>query len=77
MTAEKIAITLPPEQVAAAKEAVAAGRAGSVSAYISAAVAKYSRTEGLSDLVATMRAEDGVPSEEDYAWAAEVLGLDR
>jgi Arc/MetJ-type ribon-helix-helix transcriptional regulator len=77
MTTEKIAITLPPEQVAAAKEAVKTGRAGSVSAYVSAAIAQYRRTEGLSDLIATMRAEDGPPSEEDYAWAAEVLGLDR
>ena len=34
MTAAKIAITLPPEQLARAKRAVRSGRAESVSAYI-------------------------------------------
>lgn len=40
MTRQKIAITLPEEQVAAARRAVAEGRSPSVSAYISQALAR-------------------------------------
>ena len=73
MTARKIAITLPPDQVRAAKRAVATGRAPSVSAYISAALARQVRADELAELVARMRAEDGAPTEEDYAWADAAL----
>jgi antitoxin ParD1/3/4 len=74
MTARKIAITLPPAQVKAAKRAVAAGRATSVSAYISAALARQARADALAELVAEMRAEDGAPTADDYAWADSALG---
>jgi len=43
MTRKKIAITLPEEQVAAARRAVAEGRSPSVSAYISQALAGQAR----------------------------------
>lgn len=75
MTTVKIAVTLPPEQVTAAKRAVQEGRAASVSAYVSAALAHAEESEGLAALLADMRAEAGPPSEEDYAWAREVLDL--
>jgi Arc/MetJ-type ribon-helix-helix transcriptional regulator len=76
----KITISLPHEQAAQAREAVARGDAASVSSYISAAlaaVAPTSRDEGdtLAELVAEMIAEDGVPSPEAYAWADKVLGI--
>lgn len=77
----KLAISLPQEQVAQAREAVARGEASSVSSYVSAALAavrpKFPGEEHdtLDDLVADMIAEDGVPSPEAYAWADEVLGL--
>lgn len=73
LTRVKIAISLPREQVAAAQRAVNAGRAASVSAYISRALEEQSNAESLSELVALMRSEDGPPSADDYAWADSVL----
>lgn len=69
----KIAVSLPPEQVVAAKRAVAEGRATSVSAYVSEAMAMREREESLSDLVTEWLAEDGKPGPEAYAWADRVL----
>jgi Arc/MetJ-type ribon-helix-helix transcriptional regulator len=77
----KITISLPQEQAAQAREAVARGEAASVSSYISAALAAvapsaFEGSDTLADLVADMLAEDGMPSPEAYAWADKVLGLD-
>jgi Arc/MetJ-type ribon-helix-helix transcriptional regulator len=72
-TRVKIAISLPREQVAAAQRAVSAGRAASVSAYVSRALEAHDNTDSLSELVALMRSEDGPPSADDYAWADAVL----
>jgi hypothetical protein len=52
------------------------GRAASVSAYIADAMAQSARTRSITGLVADMRAEDGQPSEEDYAWARRALGVE-
>lgn len=52
------------------------GRAASVSAYIADAMAQAARTRSITRLVADMRAEDGQPSEEDYAWARRALGVE-
>ena len=52
------------------------GRAASVSAYIAEAMAQSARTRSITGLVADMRAEDGQPSEEDYAWARRALGVE-
>ena len=78
----KITISLPQEQAAQAREAVARGEASSVSNYISAALAAVEPPavneeddDTLADLVADMIAEHGRPSPEAYAWADEVLGL--
>jgi Arc/MetJ-type ribon-helix-helix transcriptional regulator len=71
----KIAVSLPDELVAAARRAVAEGRAASVSAYVAGALARQLREEDLSATIAEMRAEHGVPSVEDYAWADRVLGI--
>ena len=38
-------------------------------------MAQSARTRSISRLVADMRAEDGQPSEEDYAWARRALGV--
>jgi Arc/MetJ-type ribon-helix-helix transcriptional regulator len=72
----KLAVSLPDELAEQARRAVREGRAASVSAYIAAAIAEAERTRGIAALVADMRAEDGPPSEEDYAWARRALGLD-
>ncbi|MHB1613360.1 MAG: toxin-antitoxin system antitoxin subunit [Actinomycetes bacterium] len=70
----KIAVSLPDELVQAARQAVADGRATSVSAFVAAAMANRERTESLAALVADIIAEDGEPSSEDYAWADRALG---
>ena len=76
MTRRKIAITLPEEQVAAARQAVAAGRAASVSAYIAQALARRDADEELSESIAEIYSEVGEPSEEDRAWARRALGIE-
>ncbi len=73
-TTGKIAVSLPEPQIAAAKQAVREGRAASVSAYVSEALARCQQDDDLADLVAEWTAKDGVPSLEDYAWADAVLG---
>jgi Arc/MetJ-type ribon-helix-helix transcriptional regulator len=76
MTRRKIAITLPEEQVAAAHQAVADGRAASVSAYISQALARRSAEEEMAEAIAEIYAETGQPTEEERAWARRVLGVE-
>jgi antitoxin ParD1/3/4 len=76
MTRQKIAITLPEEQVAAARRAVADGRAPSVSAYISQALARRDADEELAESIAEIYAETGPPSEEERTWARRVLGIE-
>lgn len=79
--AAKITVSLPPEQVEQAREAVANGAASSVSAYISAALAAVTplletdEEDTLADFAADLIAEDGVPSAEAYAWADRVLAM--
>ncbi len=80
-----ITVSLPDEQVAAATRAVDGGRADSVSAYVSAALAasakadqgkpEQRRGEPLADILAGWDAEAGPPSPEDDAWARRALGL--
>ncbi len=71
----KIAVSLPDNLAGQAREAVREGRAASVSAYIADAMAQAARTTSITQLVADMRAEDGVPDEDDRAWARRALGL--
>jgi Arc/MetJ-type ribon-helix-helix transcriptional regulator len=71
----KIAVSLPDEQVAEARAAVAAGRAASVSAYVSEALGRRSADEELLALLAEDDERYGPPSAEDYARAREALGL--
>src|SRR5215469_9763602 len=73
MTRQKIAITLPEEQVAVAQRAVAEGRAASVSAYISQALARRDTDDELAEAIAEIYAESGEPTEDDRQWARRVL----
>jgi Arc/MetJ-type ribon-helix-helix transcriptional regulator len=72
----KITVTLPDELAEQARAAVREGRAPSVSAYIAEAMTQSARTRSITRLVADMRAEDGQPSEGDYAWARRALGVE-
>lgn len=60
----KIAVSLPDEQVQAAKRAVAAGRAASVSAFVSDALARAVREDSLTELLEEMNQELGEPSQD-------------
>ena len=71
----KIAVSLPDELVAAAKRAVAEGRSASVSAYVAEALARQAGADDLVAMIGEMRAAHGAPSDEDYAWADQALGI--
>lgn len=71
----KIAVSLPDDLVAAARHAVADGRAASVSAFVASAIEEQGRYEQLAVLLSEMAAEAGPPAEEDRIWARETLGL--
>lgn len=72
----KIAVSLPDELVAAARQSVAQGRARSVSAFIADAIEERGRYDDLADLLAEMAAEAGPPTEQDRVWARKALGVD-
>ncbi len=72
----KIAISLPDEVLAAARQAVADGRASSLSGYISSTLAERQDYEDLAELLAEMAGETGRPSDADRRWARRALGLD-
>jgi Arc/MetJ-type ribon-helix-helix transcriptional regulator len=61
MTREKIAVSLPPNLVKAAKSAVRRGRAPNVSAYVADALAEKVMIDDLSALLAEMLTETGGP----------------
>ena len=69
----KIAITLPPEQLARVRRAVRRGRAPSVSAYIARALAQQDREESLAELLRDLVAEHGEPTVKERQWARRVL----
>lgn len=59
MTTSKIAVSLPDVLVERARRAVAEGRAGSVSAYVAAAMEEKGKLDDLADLLQEMLAETG------------------
>jgi Arc/MetJ-type ribon-helix-helix transcriptional regulator len=65
----KIAVSLPDEQVAAIKRAVASGRARTVSSFISEAVERAQKEDSLAAVLADLDRELGEPSERAQAWA--------
>lgn len=72
----KIAISLPDEVLAAARQAVSDGQANSLSGYIASTLAERQDYEDLAALLAEMAAETGEPTSEDRRWARRALGLD-
>jgi Arc/MetJ-type ribon-helix-helix transcriptional regulator len=65
----KIAVSLPDEQVAAIKRAVASGRARTVSSFISEAVERAQKEDSLAAVLADLDRELGEPSGQAQAWA--------
>ncbi|MDX6199919.1 MAG: hypothetical protein QOJ79_3070 [Actinomycetota bacterium] len=75
MTREKIAVSLPAELVRAAKSAVKAGRAASVSGYVEAALAAHAVNDD-DTWIDEWLAETGGPlTAEEIAWADRALGF--
>jgi Arc/MetJ-type ribon-helix-helix transcriptional regulator len=72
---QKIVISLPKDQVAAARRAVAEGRSPSVSAYIARALARRDADDEFAETMAQIYAETGPPTAADRAWARQALGL--
>jgi Arc/MetJ-type ribon-helix-helix transcriptional regulator len=71
----RITVSLPAHLVDAANDAVRAGRASSVSAYVAEALAEKAGRENLEDFLADWRGGVGPPSQDDTEWAEQVLGL--
>lgn len=70
----KIAVSLPDEQVAAARAAVAEGRAASVSAYVAEALSRRSIEDELLHLLEQDEAAGEPTTDEHRAWARQALG---
>lgn len=68
-------ITVDEETARAARDAVAADRAPSVSAWVASAIANQALRERLTDVLADIRVELDPASDEETAWARSVLGL--
>ena len=77
MTAAKIAITLPREQLLKAKQAVKSGEASSVSGYIASALAEKEQRESLRALVDELKRDHGEPNKREIAWAKRALSRRR
>ena len=73
MTKSKIAISLPPDQIAWVHREVRAGRAGSVSGYIARVLAEQERRESLGELLRDLIKQHGEPSAKDVKWAKRAL----
>lgn len=69
----KITVSLPDEQVAELKAAVRAGRARSVSALVTQALADHRQSDTLDDLLAHLERVHGPVPEADRAWARQAL----
>ena len=73
MTRSKIAISLPPQQLARVHREIRAGRADSVSGYISRVLEEQERRESLRVLLRDLVEQHGAPSPEDLKWAEQAL----
>jgi Arc/MetJ-type ribon-helix-helix transcriptional regulator len=73
MTRAKIAISIPQEQLSRVHKEIRAGRADSVSGYISLLLEEQEKRESLRALLRDLIAQHGQPSEKDKRWAERAL----
>ena len=73
MTRAKIAISLPKDQLARVHREVQAGRADSVSGYITQVLADYEKRESLRVLLRDLIDRYGEPALKDIQWAERAL----
>jgi Arc/MetJ-type ribon-helix-helix transcriptional regulator len=76
-TTERVTVTLPKELAERLRQRVSAGEAESVSGYVTSIIEERFEKELLTRWMADMEAVGGKPTEEDYAWADEVVRLAR
>jgi Arc/MetJ-type ribon-helix-helix transcriptional regulator len=77
MTRSKIAITLPKDQLARVHQEVLAGRANSVSGYITRVLAEHEKSESLRALLRDLIEQYGEPTVKDTKWAERALASRR
>ena len=77
MTKSKIAISLPKDQLARVHREVRAGRADSVSGYITHVLTEHEKRESLRELLRDLIAQHGEPAAKDIQWAKRALALRR
>ncbi len=73
MTRAKIAISLPKDELARVRREVRAGRADSISGYITRVLAEHEKRESLHTLLEDLIKLHGEPSVEDVKWAESVF----
>jgi Arc/MetJ-type ribon-helix-helix transcriptional regulator len=73
MTTSKVAISMPSEVLSLAKRKVRAGRAKSLSAFVSEAVDEKLQREDLADILAAMDNEHGKPDAASEKWAKRIV----
>lgn len=73
MSTSKVALSIPAEVLEQAKKEVAAGRAKSLSSFVSAALDEKLRRDELAAILDAMDASYGAPSKAARAWARRVL----
>ena len=73
MNAAKVALSMPGEILRLAKKEVAAGRAKSLSSFVTEAVDEKLRRDELSAILDAMDLEHGKPKKAATAWAKRVL----
>ncbi len=73
MTRPKIAISLPKDQIERVHREVRAGRARSVSGYISSVLEEQERRESLRELLRDLIQQHGEPAAKDIKWAERAL----
>ncbi|MBP9112250.1 MAG: hypothetical protein KBF88_05540 [Polyangiaceae bacterium] len=73
MTTAKVAVSIPQETLLRAKHLVRSGRASSLSAFVTTAVAEKLERDGLSEILDEMDRLHGKPGKEAVAWAKRIL----
>jgi hypothetical protein len=73
MNSAKVALSMPAEVLRLAKKEVAAGRAKSLSSFVTEAIDEKLRRDELSAILDALDAEYGKPTKAATAWAKRVL----
>ena len=73
MNSAKVALSMPAEVLRLAQKEVAAGRAKSLSAFVTEAVDEKLRRDELTAILDAMDVEHGKPKKTATAWARRVL----